>query len=293
MYLSDSTIVGRRKENQDSVFIKEVNNAFVMAVADGMGGHLGGKIASKTVIAVVKREFKEFYQSPSYNKIKPTINAIIEKSQKSIHRISSSDQKLKSLGTTLTIVLGYYSRYAIGNIGDSRTYIIEKDKVRQITVDHTYLNQYRQQNPNKKINRSMSEKFGKLLTKCVDGKGDSGDIFPTNDLYRLGPTDVLLSCSDGMIIENGMMPEEYIRQIVEQSPNIEKAKDYLIKYAFNKGSMDNITVAIASKNYKPKYKSVIEQYAPVISFVVSTVISLIIFIYFLVVLLVNVLPGNS
>lgn len=293
MYLSDSTIIGRRKENQDSVYIKEANNAFVMAVADGMGGHLGGKIASKTVIAVVKKEFKDFAQAPSYDKIKPCLNAIIERSQKSIHRISSTDQKLKSLGTTLTIVLGYYSRYAIGNIGDSRTYLIEKDKVKQVTVDHTYLNQYKMQNPGKRINRSMSEKFGKLLTKCVDGKGDAGDIFPTNDLFRLGPADVLLSCSDGMIIENGMMPEEYIKEIVAQSPNIEKAKDYLIKYAFNKGSMDNITVAIASKNYKPKYKSVIEQYLPVFSFAVSTVVTLIIFIYFLVVLLVNILPGNG
>jgi len=293
MYLSESTITGRRKENQDSVYIKESNNAFVMAVADGMGGHLGGKIASRTVIAIVKREFKGFSTSPSYKKIKPCITKIIESSQQHIKRIGQTDQKLKSLGTTLTIVLGYYSRYAIGNIGDSRTYLIENDKVKLLTVDHTYLTQYKLQNPGKVINRSMSEKFGKLLTKCIDGKSDNGDLFPTNDLFRLGPGDVLLSCSDGMIVENGLMPEDYIQQIVAGSPNIEKAKDYLIKYASNRGSMDNITVAIASKNYKPKYKSVMEQYIPVVSFVFSTVVSLIIFIYFIVHLLVNILPGNA
>ncbi len=292
MYLSESTITGRRKENQDSILIKQSNNAFVMAVADGMGGHLGGRIASKTVIAVVKKEFRDFCQNPSYAKIKPCLNTIITKSQNAIHKVGSNDQKLKSLGTTLTITLGYFSRYAIGNIGDSRTYLIEKDSVNQITVDHTYLTQYQNQNPGKIINRSMAEKFGKLLTKCIDGKGDIGDIFPKKDLYRLGTSDILLSCSDGMIVENEILAEDYIQQIIAGSNNIEKAKDYLIKYAYKKGSMDNISVAIASKNYKPKYKSVMEQYFPAISFVLSTMTSLIIFIYFIVYLLVNMLPGN-
>jgi len=292
MYLSESTITGRRQENQDSIYIKQANNAFVMAVADGMGGHLGGKIASKTVVSVIKKLFKQFSQSPSYNKIKPFIETIITESQKEIKNISQSDQKLKGLGTTLTIVLGYYSRYAIGNIGDSRTYLINKEDVTLMTQDHTFLTQYKKQNPDKSINRAMAEKFGKLLTKCIDGKGDMGDIIPENDLYRLRPAEVLLSCSDGMIVENGLMPSDYIKRIIEQSKNIEKAKDYLIKYAYNRGSKDNISVAIASKNYKPRYKSLMEQYRPVISFVLSTVISLIIFIYFLVHLLVNILPDN-
>ncbi|MFP4547600.1 MAG: PP2C family protein-serine/threonine phosphatase [Fidelibacterota bacterium] len=293
MYLSESTITGRRQENQDSIYIKQANNAFVMAVADGMGGHLGGKIASKTVVSIVKKLFKEFSHAPSYKKIKPFIEKIIAESQKEIQTISRSDQKLKGLGTTLTIVLGYYSRYAIGNIGDSRTYLINKEDVTLMTQDHTFLTQYKKQNPGKTINRAMAEKFGKLLTKCIDGKGDTGDITPEKDLYRLRPAEVLLACSDGMIVENGLMPRDYIKRIIEQSKNIEKAKDFLIKYAYNKGSRDNISVAIASKSYKPRYKSLMEQYSPVISFVLSTVVSLIIFIYFLVHLLVNILPDKN
>ena len=293
MYLSESTITGRRKENQDSIYIKQNNNAFVMAVADGMGGHTGGKIASRTVVSVIKKEFKNFSNDPGYDKIKDCIRDIIQKSHQEIKNISNSNPKLKSLGTTLTIVLGYYSRYAIGNIGDSRTYLIEDNNVSQITRDHTFLNQYKKQNPGKSINPSMAEKFGKLLTKCIDGNGDEGDIFPEKDLYRMGPSEILLACSDGMILENGIMAEEYIQKIVAQSGNIEKAKDFLIKYAYNKGSRDNISVAIASKNYKPKYKSMLEQFAPVASFFLSTVISIIILIYFLIHLLLNILPDNQ
>ncbi len=293
MYLSESTTTGRRKENQDSIFIKQQNNAFVMAVADGMGGHTGGKIASKTVVSVIKKKFKQFSNAPAYDKIKDCIRDIIKTSQGEIKKISNSDKKLKSLGTTLTIVLGYYSRYAVGNIGDSRTYLADHDSVRQITQDHTFLTQYRKQNPGKSLNPSMVEKFGKLLTKCIDGKGDTGDIYPEKELFRMRPDDILISCSDGMIIDNGMMPTDYIKRIIEESKNITKAKDYLIKYAYEKGSRDNISVAIASKYYTPKFKNMMKSYMPVISFFLSSVISLIIFIYFLVHLLVNILPGNN
>ena len=293
MYLSESTITGRRQENQDSIYIKQNNYAFVMAVADGMGGHTGGKVASRTVVAVVKKEFKEFSADPSYNKIKDCLKTIINKSQDEIKHISTNNPKLKSLGTTLTIVLGYYSRYAIGNIGDSRTYLIDDDGVRQVTQDHTFLNQFIKQNPGKSINRESASKYGKLLTKCIDGNGDEGDIYPDNDLYRLNTSEILLACSDGMIVENGLEAEEYIQKIIEGSKNIEKAKDYLIKYAYDKGSRDNISVAIASKSYKPTYKTMLDQYLPVFSFFVSTTVSLIIFIYFLVHLLVNILPNNQ
>lgn len=264
-----------------------------MAVADGMGGHTGGKVASRTVIAIVKREFREFSADPSYDKIKIYLKTIIEKSQNEIKNISVTNPKLKSLGTTLTIVLGYYSRYAVGNIGDSRTYLIDDDGVRQITQDHTFLNQFIKQNPGKSINKESANKYGKLLTKCIDGNGDEGDIFPENDLFRLNASEILLSCSDGMIVENGMPAEEYIRKIIEESKNIEKAKDYLIKYAYDKGSRDNISVAIASKSYKPTYKTMLDQYVPVLSFFISSIVSLIIFIYFIVHLLIHVLPNNQ
>jgi len=294
MYLSESTITGRRQENQDSIYIRQNNFAFVMAVADGMGGHTGGKVASRTVVSIVKKEFREFSSDPSYAKIKDCLRSIIAKSQDEIKHISTTNPKLKSLGTTLTIVLGYYSRYAIGNIGDSRTYLIDDDgNVQQITQDHTFLNQFIRQNPGKSINKESASKYGKLLTKCIDGNNDEGDIYPDDDLYRLSGNEILLSCSDGMLVENGMPAEEYIQRIVEESKNIEKAKDYLIKYAYDKGSRDNISVAIASKSYKPTYKTMVDQYLPVFSFFLSTVVSLIIFIYFLVHLLVNILPDNK
>jgi serine/threonine protein phosphatase PrpC len=232
----------KRKTNQDSICLYPERHFF--AVADGMGGHNGGDIASQMSVKI----FPEF--------IEQNINTmdcanILENSIKHVNRsIYDHGQKnteLKGMGTTITCIMFDGASIKVGNIGDSRTYLISKKKLYQVTRDHSLVQE--------KLNIGLYDREGakndpqkNVLVRTVGFEPEVDvDVYH----YKVARNDMFLLCSDGL---HGKVSDEDIIHLVNkfipdpqnaQKEQIEQAVKALIDQANANGGQDNISVIIA------------------------------------------------
>lgn len=233
------TDVGRKRQlNQDYVFssakpMGNMPNLFV--VADGMGGHNAGDYASKctteTVVGAIRNSFEK----------NPTIiikNAIAAANKK-IREDAAANENLFGMGTTLVVatVIGNYLQVA--NVGDSRLYIIGKRGIRQITTDHSLVEEMiRLGGLAREDARKHPDK--NIITRAIGAKDTVEADFFTEELH---PGDIILMCSDGL---TNMLEDREIEQIVrdDELQELIQKGDALIKAANNHGGKDNIAVIL-------------------------------------------------
>ncbi len=229
----------KRKTNQDSIFIQPGKRLYI--VADGMGGHQGGDIASQMVVSQFPNYFySKIKETDSQTALKESIiyvnNRILEKSRE--------DEKLKGMGTTINAVYVDGTELKIANVGDSRTYLFNHKKVYQLSRDHSlvqekiahgiYDRETAAQDPQKNI-----------LTKTVGFESNvQSDIFS----YSILKNDIFLLCSDGL---NGLVSDRDISQIVNKNIpdpssatelDLKQAVSELIDQANANGGNDNISI---------------------------------------------------
>ena len=226
-----------RSENQDG-FITRVppqkaliqNKGILLAVADGMGGHAAGKIASSMALESLSRDY--YYSSPE--NISDALIQAITKANQNIRNESESDPDKHNMGTTLTAVVLRYDKAWIANVGDSRTYLIRKNKIRQITIDHSMTNELGLSNTD-----AQTSIFKNQITRALGIYEDvEVDIF----VETIQKGDIFILCSDGL---TNHLSDFEISHIASKY-NPEKAIKSLIKLACDRGGIDNITV-ISSK----------------------------------------------
>ena len=133
MEIVGKSIDGRMDYNQDRIFQSKKDGTFILAVADGMGGAGGGEIASQIVIDTCRERFELFSNSPDPGSLEKEITELVSLSQQRIRERYTKEADLKGMGTTLTIVLGAAEEYVVGNIGDSRTYLLSGGSLKQLT----------------------------------------------------------------------------------------------------------------------------------------------------------------
>lgn len=240
------TFVGRRDNNQDSVIAMELrNNSYFFAVADGMGGVSGGQVASKIVIDTSKLILEERFSSDiSPKDFKPILEEIFSASQKNIYERITSEPELAGMGTTLTALLISGDKYIWGNLGDSRIYKYSNSKIEQISIDHTYIQDYKNENEGE-IPQSIVEQYSHYLTKSLDGGADKPDIFPADKEYEeLKQGDLFLLCSDGLITNKVEDKNDTLVEYLHKTKNLEEASKQLIANAFHDGSSDNISIIV-------------------------------------------------
>lgn len=233
------TDIGRKRQlNQDYVFssaksIGNMPNLFI--VADGMGGHNAGDYASKcTTETVVNEICNSFEKNPTI-----IIKKAIDVANKKIRDDAAENENLFGMGTTLVIatVIGRYLQVA--NIGDSRLYLLNKNGLRQITEDHSLVEEMiRMGGLNKEAARRHPDK--NIITRAIGAKDDIEADFFTEEL-EVG--DIVLMCSDGL---TNMLEDNEIEEILlnpEKEELIQKG-DALIKAANENGGKDNIAVIL-------------------------------------------------
>ncbi|MBD3178999.1 MAG: hypothetical protein GF417_05030 [Candidatus Latescibacteria bacterium] len=251
MLIFGKSVKGKRDYNQDRIFYDQKNACFFMAVADGVGGSSGGDIASGIITEVCGDIFNEFSENPSTSGLKESIGRIAEISTGRIRQKTEQNPEFSSMASTLTIVAGFGEYYAVGNIGDSRTYLVSPEGVRQLTDDHTYIREI-ENKYNPQIIESLREEMGHVITRSVSREESSIDLFPESDEhFSLNGGDILLLCSDGMIPEKAGDIEEVIGSVSRNSGGLEEAADSLIEWALAEGSSDNISI-VMGKNEIPR-----------------------------------------
>ena len=225
--VSESDIGQRRESNQDSVFVDQNKKLFI--IADGMGGHLGGKEASEIAIKSISQNF---YQHKSNDPLE-ALKYAFSRASHLILEESRKNKKLTGMGTTGTALYLNQNYAYIGHVGDSRVYLYHQGMMWQLTEDHSLLNEYRKQG----IPLTTKVKADNVLTRSLGATS----IVQTDCLFRkIQGDDVYLLCSDGL---TAMLRDDEICSIIESSSK-ENAAQALIKAANKLGGEDNISVIL-------------------------------------------------
>ena len=234
-----ATDVGKVREvNQDCVFSSTgpvgcLPNLFI--VADGMGGHKAGDIASRlTVDSVVDKLSK--INSKDY--ISVITDTIIKVNKEVIDKAAES-QDYAGMGTTLVVATVFDNILKVANVGDSRLYVVGEDII-QITRDHSLVEEMV---INGQLDRAdaRGDKRKNIITRAIGGESKvEAEMFSV----ELKPEDKILMCSDGL---SNMVDDAEILEIINREPDIEKAARMLIDAANENGGKDNISVVIVEQ----------------------------------------------
>jgi PPM family protein phosphatase len=242
-----STHVGmKRAHNEDNFFLLAEENLYV--VADGMGGHASGEVASQIAVETLANFFidtardKEITWPYKENRAQAydenRLVTGIKLSNRRVYETAQSDARYRGMGTTIvSLACGPTGAY-IGPVGDSRGYLVRDGKIEQVTEDHSLLNDYL------KVHKLTQEEIEHFPHKNVIvralGMKDSVSV----DIHKLAPRagDVYLLCSDGL---SGMIDDPEIQEAVNASGrDLEKCCQNLIAQANANGGQDNVTVVL-------------------------------------------------
>jgi len=246
MHFAGKSIQGRRDYQQDRVLFRSENDCFIAAVADGMGGYSGGEIASQIVVDVCARRFEVFSSAPDPEGIERMILEIVAESRDQIRKKSEEKEELKSMGTTLTIAAGRGAEYVVGNIGDSRTYLVTGSRIEQLTKDNSFVQEYKEKYSGEEMDEAVLRNVSNALTRSLSGTDYEADVYPGgNRRFTIGEGDVLLLCSDGLIVDKIGDVGPRLLKLTRESGSPAKAANALIDWAYVNGSTDNISVILA------------------------------------------------
>ena len=229
-----------RSHNEDSVTI--VNNdkkEFVLAIADGMGGHKAGEVASKIAIDHIINSFNKLETMGSKEDAIEWLRITVTEINNQIFEYAKNHPESKGLGTTLVIAIKTEDYILYGNIGDSSGFVVKNGLLHKVTKDHTYVGMLL--NNGKITEEDAKNHPGKnLLTRAL-GANDPIDI----DIFDIDTSvKELFLCSDGL---TNMLTNEQIEKILNSKLPIEDIVIKLIKKANSRGGKDNITIAYLKK----------------------------------------------
>lgn len=242
-----STFKGIRSENQDRFLIYTPSEDFsFLAVADGMGGAVGGGIASQIVIETVEKVIRIYYEDWKRDfDLKDILFSIYSEAQKAIRNKISKEPELNSMGTTLCCLLISNNRYVWGNIGDSRLYLLTKTNCSKLTLDHTPVEEFYLRE-GKKASGDFIANYENMLTKVINGSNEKPDIYPSSSPFcDLKINEGFLLCSDGLLLQKHGNEGKLFHDYFLRSKSLKEFADSLIINAYEMGSNDNITCVAA------------------------------------------------
>lgn len=237
-YAAQSNIGLVRTNNQDSGFA----GSYLVAVADGMGGHAGGDVASANIIKNIA-EFNTF--ADETKDFKALLNQI-QQSNMSLIDIVKEHPKLAGMGTTLTLAFLENSTVRIAHIGDSRCYLFRDNLLQKITHDHTFVQHLVDEG---KITESEAQTHPqRSVLMRVLGDVDSSPVLDTDD-YETKVGDIWLFCSDGL---TAAVSEDTIAKVLQENSDLNEIINKLISLSLKGGAPDNVTVVLAQTNELPE-----------------------------------------
>ncbi len=233
----------KRTHNEDYFSLIEEEQVFL--VADGMGGHACGEVASKMAADTIKEFFDRSRDEESTwpykmdRQLSYLENRMVVAIKLANHRIfdaASKDLRLKGMGTTVVVGQIAGDKFYIAHVGDSRCYRIRPDAVQQITRDHSLLEDYKDARPDMSDEEQKKFPHKNVITRALGMKENVQVDVHAEDIQD---GDVFLLCSDGL---SGMIDDQKMAECVRKAGDLEKAVADLVAAANEAGGSDNITV---------------------------------------------------
>ena len=235
----------RRTHNEDSLRLFREENLFI--VADGMGGHASGEVASQMSVETLAEFFRATaeddeitwpYKMDKGRKYEENrVITGIKLSNRRIHEAAARDAKLKGMGTTIVVTFFVNDTCYVGHVGDSRVYRFRAGELTQLTEDHSLLNDYIKM---RQLTPEEIEAFPhkNVIVRAL-GMKETVQVDVMHEAPQTG--DIYLLCSDGL---SGMVTDEQMEEIMRASGDLDAYCDRLIEAANENGGTDNITVIL-------------------------------------------------
>lgn len=256
---AQSDIGRRKKKNEDSfgVFregdpeITLFKEGALLAVADGLGGHTGGEIASKLSVSIIQDVLKEEPNDDDDDvdeKDQGPLEALrkfIVKANESIYTTNKDQVRTKRpMGTTLLTAVITPRKVYIGNVGDSRAYHIREGQIIALTEDHSWVDEQVKLGLMSKAEAEMDRRKN-IVTRCV---GTHEEVVVDTYRWHIVPGDMILLCTDGLV---NMVSDAEIKEQFQRKGTAAEIVQRLVHLANENGGKDNITVIIASISPNP------------------------------------------
>ncbi len=240
VYQSDKGKV--RKLNEDAVAVFPRDNALLAVVADGMGGHQAGDVASKLTIEHVEKLWSELNEPLENLNLEDWLTNSIKKVNNVVYEKAQSDGSCQGMGTTIVVAICTAQEFVIGHIGDSRAYLFNQSTWKQVTNDHSLVGELVRTGQLSEEDAQVHPKRNVILKALGTELDLKPDIFQSewNDFERL------LICSDGL---TNKITDEELHHIIMQTED-DKLSQTLINLANERGGEDNITLAIINQHEK-------------------------------------------
>jgi serine/threonine protein phosphatase PrpC len=268
------SIVGRRDNNEDSFRVCDDLGLFL--VADGMGGHDGGEVASRVVADTVTRCFQtpptnpamsldEAYETPTqptatafldaatrtersrrgsgpvatrkHLELDKKLDRAIRLAQHEIETLATGDRDLHEMGTTLAALFIEDAFAVVAHVGDSRVYRLRGGELEQLTEDHSFVSELRAAGA-WAILEHTTPQMAAMVTRCL---APNANYEPDIEIHPVEPGDVFLLCSDGL---SDVLHPRHIGAVLRDFEDPQEASKELVRQAYRVGSQDNITALV-------------------------------------------------
>lgn len=233
---TDTGLVRKNNEDFQSVLTIGEDTAFV--IADGMGGHAVGELASRTAVEYVLSALPRALEtSKTKNDIEDALRLLVEKANVRVYLQSLDDREYRGMGTTLTIAILRDWRLYLSHIGDCRVYLLHGSSMDRLTVDHTLVQELVDSGSITE-EEALTHAKRHILLKSL---GVNEYMSPDTYSFDISEGDLILMCTDGLY---GYVEEREIRTILRRHKDLEACAAQLISAANAAGGKDNVTVIL-------------------------------------------------
>ncbi|HID46600.1 MAG TPA: serine/threonine-protein phosphatase [Chromatiaceae bacterium] len=242
LHVAFASDVGRVREiNEDYLFVMAEQG--IVALADGMGGHLAGEVAAEVAVEVAVEELRHAQRFGNMDTMQCLmhIGEAVERANQSVYTLAKSKPELSGMGTTLVLALFHEDRIFYAHVGDSRIYLLRNNRLMQLTRDHSLIQEVLDHGifPN----RGEAKEAGvgeNVLTRSL---GFTVEINVDVNEAVVCRDDLFLFCSDGL---TGPLKEPRIQQLMSREElSLESRTKVLVQAAMDAGGRDNISVVLA------------------------------------------------
>ena len=223
-----------RSGNEDNYLMLPELGVFI--VADGMGGHAAGEVASEMAVRIVAQELGN-PGGKSDPEVAEVMRRAIQRANAAIFERTLTEHDKRGMGTTATLLVLNGPRYLIGQVGDSRAYVLREQRLLQLTKDHSYV-QEQVDAGYLTPEQARTHPYSNVITRCV---GANSDVVPDIYVGALKPGDKYLLASDGL---TGMLEDSDLQDVLRANHVPQAVVDVLITEANRRGGLDNITAVV-------------------------------------------------
>ncbi len=234
-----NTNIGKKRlTNEDTAHIGSYKDLTVLLIADGMGGHKSGEVASGLAVDTVKTLLETNYEEG--DDLEAFFVDAIEEANHVIFKASENDEN-EGMGTTFAALVVRNDDALVLHVGDSRVYLFRQGELKQLTKDHSLVNELARKEP---LDDASYRRLKHIITRCL---GTEGDVKVDRSWIKVEDSDRFLLCTDGLTDE---VTSDEIENILQSENDVQKDCDHLVDLALEHGGRDNITVCMMEYEVK-------------------------------------------